>query len=146
MRSSILVDLLLSIGVMLTPMSHQQPSDSVASAKEPACPIIDVTGVETDGKTLRLHYEIINESKHCIWILVGFRERDASAELFMHDDGQTIVIRRRFDVLFDGGGETVFLCLCILCVNSPTDGVSRVLSWQQRYPLRSVSTLATCPG
>lgn len=108
MCSSILVDLLLSIGVMLTPMSHQQPSNSLASAKEPACPIIDVTGVETDGKILRLNYEIRNESKHYIWILVGFRDGDDCAELFMHDNGQTIVIRRRFDVLFDGGGETVY--------------------------------------
>ena len=108
MCSSILIDLLLCISAMLTSMSHNQPSNIVASPKESACPIIDVFGVDTDGKNIRLNYEIRNESKHCIWFLVGFRERDASAEIFMHDDDRTIVIRRRFDILFDGGGETVY--------------------------------------
>jgi len=55
-----------------------------------------------------LHYEIRNVANYDTWILVGFERSDSSAEAFMDEDGRTILIRRRFDVPFGGGGLPVY--------------------------------------
>ncbi|MHC4144936.1 MAG: hypothetical protein ACYSWW_17790 [Planctomycetota bacterium] len=47
-------------------------------------------------------------SERDIWLLIGFEEYGASAELFMDKDERTLLLRRRFDVPFFGGGNIVY--------------------------------------
>jgi len=68
---------------------------------------ITVTRLDVSDNNLKLRYEIRNESEQDIWILVGFEESGASAELFMDRDDRTLLIRRRLDVPFSGGGNIV---------------------------------------
>jgi hypothetical protein len=74
-----------------------------------------VTSIEVSDKALKLVYKIRNESKEDVWILVGNdiwhpeKQRVAmDAEVFMSEDDQTLMIRRRRDLeRFSSGPELI---------------------------------------
>lgn len=69
---------------------------------------IVVTSLEVDDKILKLGYEIRNKANYDTWILCGLGRSDSSAEAFLDKDGQTLLIRRRLDLSFGGGGLPVY--------------------------------------
>ena len=100
--------LMLSLCLVLATWIRAQPQpDSYANRKADVMEIL-VTSLEVGDKILKLGYEIRNEANYDTWILVGFGRSDSSAEAFMDKDGRTILIRRRFDVPFGGGGLPVY--------------------------------------
>jgi hypothetical protein len=96
-----IVTLALSLCVL---MQTQAKSDHNGVAdKNSGVPTITVTKLDIRDKTLNMSYEIRNESEQNVWILVGFGESDASADLVIDKNERTLLIRRRFDVPFFGG-------------------------------------------
>jgi hypothetical protein len=87
--------------VLNPPQTHPESQDKAA------VPTIAVTELDVSDEVLTLRYEIRNESEQDIWILLGFEEYGATAELFMHEDKRTLLIRRRWDVPFNGGGNRI---------------------------------------
>ena len=102
MNKQIIITAALSICILLS-IGTQTKSDDKTNV-----PTISVTKLDITDKTLKLCYEIRNESEQNVWILVGFEKAGASAELFMEEDGQILLLRRRLDVPFSGGGNMVF--------------------------------------
>jgi len=98
----------LPLCILLSTQTQAQPETAAGANNETDVPTIAVTKLDITDKTLKLSYEIRNEAKYDTWILVGFEKFDSSAEAFMDKDGQTILIRRRFDVPFAGGNGPVY--------------------------------------
>ena len=94
--------------MLTTQIQMAHCAEDLSIVKKSGGPKTSVIKLDLSDKTLKLHYEIRNESEHDIWILVGFEKAGASAELFMDEDGRTLLLRRRFDVPFSGGGNMVF--------------------------------------
>jgi len=61
-------------------------------------PSIIVKKYELDDKRLRLCYEIKNDTKHDLWFFEGTGDYDISAEVFMEEDKQTLLIKSRLDI------------------------------------------------
>lgn len=85
--------------------TQAQSEDKVVVDNNTGTPTIAVTNLDITDKTLKLSYEIRNDSGQDIWILLGFGTSDASVDLFIDKDERTLLIRRRFDVPFSGGGN-----------------------------------------
>jgi len=68
---------------------------------EGAAPTIIVTSREMTDQAFKLSYEIRNNSQEDAWILAGTERRSVDADLFMADDGQTLVLRNRLDLPTD---------------------------------------------
>jgi len=83
--AALILCILLSIG-------KQVKSDDDADV-----PTISVTKLDISDKALRISYEIKNTSKQDIWICdsvsLGY-----NFEVFPHDDGQTLIVRKRLDI------------------------------------------------
>jgi len=71
-------------------------------------PTITVTNLDITDKKLKLSYEIRNESKQDVWVLAGLGKYGMNTSAFMAQDDQTLLIRRRLDVPFKGGGEIAY--------------------------------------
>jgi len=79
----------------------QHETDSGAEKKAGA-PTIIVTELEVNDKALTLRYEIKNGSENDIWICDDInRNRMTHCEVYLDDDAQTLVIRRRLGVMMD---------------------------------------------
>ena len=96
--------LLILAGIIVLEFALSE-STLVAKNAETAAPTIAVTKLDINDKNLKLRYEIRNESEQDIWVLIGFEQSGSSAELFVDKDDRTLLIRRRFDVPFSGGGS-----------------------------------------
>ena len=59
---------------------------------------IEQTGLEVVGGTLELRYRIINDSPEDIWLCKEIARGGTRCEVYSTDDGDTLMIRRRFDV------------------------------------------------
>jgi len=77
-----------------------------------SAPTITITKLDIGDKSIRISYEIKNNTNHDFWIFDGIGEYDVSADVLMDEDDQTLLIRGRLDVpaqpgrsapLFDGG-------------------------------------------
>lgn len=90
--------------MIATGTQAKSQSDSGVN-KKGGVPTITVTKLEINDKKLKLNYEIRNDSGQDIWILLGFGKSDASVDLFIDKDERTLLLRRRFDVPFSGGGN-----------------------------------------
>jgi len=106
-KSTILI-VALSLCILLATRIQAQSKVDSGVKKKAGAPTIAVTGLDVSKKTLKLSYEIRNESEQDVWVLVGFGKSGASAEVFIDKDDRTILIRRRFDVPFSGGGGIAF--------------------------------------
>jgi len=91
----ILVLSLIIIPANLTQAENNRDSDV---KKEVNDVTIDITELNVTDKTLELHYEIRNGSNRDIWICDGVSGYGKNFEVFLSEDGQTLMIRRRFDV------------------------------------------------
>ncbi|MHC4807961.1 MAG: hypothetical protein ACYTBX_17110, partial [Planctomycetota bacterium] len=80
-------------------------TESALSAKnnEAGVPTIAITSIDVNDTTLKLSYDIRNESGKDVWILVGFGKTEVIAEVFMDTDDRTLLIRNRLDVAWRGG-------------------------------------------
>lgn len=101
--------MIVALSLCILPTTQTQAQSEVDSAIDIKSGglTITVTRLDVSDNNLKLRYEIRNESEQDIWILVGFEESGASAELFMDRDERTLLIRRRLDVPFSGGGDIV---------------------------------------
>jgi hypothetical protein len=119
---ALLILVLLSIGT-------QAKSEDYTSG-----PTISVSKLDISDKTLELSYEIKNKSKKDIWLLAGFGRTSVSAEAFMKKDNQTLLIRRRLDVPFNGGdGIPYFRYVLLRSEQSLTESVKRNLPFHPQY-------------
>jgi len=59
---------------------------------------IVVTSLEENNELFELSYEIRNDSPQDVWILAGYGAHDTSVEVFMHEDGRTLIVRRCLDL------------------------------------------------
>ncbi|MHC4683186.1 MAG: hypothetical protein ACYTEW_02610 [Planctomycetota bacterium] len=67
-------------------------TESALSAKnnEAGVPTIAITSIDVNDTTLKLSYDIRNESGKDVWILVGFGKTEVIAEVFMDTDDRTL--------------------------------------------------------
>ena len=88
--------------LILPAMQAQAKSDNNAAVNNKAGALtIAVTKLDISSKTLRLDYEIRNNSQHDVWICEDINISGEDFELRMAEDGQTLLIRRRHDVPLD---------------------------------------------
>jgi len=103
---------ILSLSLFLAPRIQAQP-EAKSGARKTNAPTIIVKKMDLSDKVLKLSYEIRNDTKLDLWIYDGVGEYNISAETFMEEDNQTLLIRSRLDVpaqperaetpSFDGG-------------------------------------------
>jgi len=99
--------IVFSLSLFLAPRAQAHPEADASVDKKSGHPTITVTNLDMTHENLKLSYEIRNESKQHIWILAGLGTFDVDASVFMEKDGRTLLIRRRLDVPFSGGGNIV---------------------------------------
>jgi hypothetical protein len=129
MKSYITIFIALLLCVKALTGVQAQSEDKVVIDNNIGTPTIAVTNLDITDKTLKMVYEIRNDSKQDIWVLVGFGKSGANAELFMDKDDRTILIRRRFDVPSSGRGNGI--------------GYGRYVLLRAGQTVREVITLAT---
>ena len=109
MYRTIILILVLSLFILSEIQAQPEP---VAGKNKSGAPTIIVTKMDLSDKVLKLSYEIRNDTKRDLWIYDGVGEYDISADVFMDEDNQTLLIRSRLDVpaperaetpSFDGG-------------------------------------------
>ena len=88
---------ILSLSLFLAPRTQAQLK-AQSGAKKTNAPTIAVTNLDINDKTLRLSYEIRNDSTQDVWILAGTTSSSVDATVFMDKDGRTLIIRNRLDV------------------------------------------------
>ncbi|MHC4509357.1 MAG: hypothetical protein ACYTAO_10440 [Planctomycetota bacterium] len=84
----------------------QAESDHKSSALR-----ISITKLDVGDKTLKLSYELRNDSPEDVWILVGHHllgEYVLNADVFMAEDNRTLVIRKRLDLKRSSTGPPSF--------------------------------------
>jgi len=96
-KSTILI-VALSLCILLATRMQAQPKADSGVEKKAGTPTIDVTELNISDKTLKLCYEIKNDSEQDIWICEDINLGDRAFEVFLAEDGQTLLIRRRLDV------------------------------------------------
>jgi len=69
---------------------------------------IVLTNLNLTDKTLELSYQINNVSEQDIWLCEGMNLGYKNFEVYMAEEGQTLLTRRRLDVPMDGFGEQPF--------------------------------------
>jgi len=92
--------LTLSLCVLPAAQTQAKSGDSAALGKKAGVPTITVTKLDTSDKTLKLNYEIKNDSGQDIWVCENICATldESDFEAYMADDKQTLLIRRRLDV------------------------------------------------
>jgi len=78
-------------------LSVLQPNVDMGYGGEPIAPMIIVNKLDISDKRLQLCYEIRNDANFALWIFEGVSKYDISAEVFMEEDNQTLLIRSRLD-------------------------------------------------
>jgi hypothetical protein len=58
---------------------------------------IVITSLKTNDKILQMDYEVVNNSQSEIWICDSISQ-SCDFEIFMEEENQTIIVRRRLDV------------------------------------------------
>jgi len=128
---------------------------------------IEVTKEEVTENSLELEYEIMNDADDDAWVLVGTQVTEDSenaamnADVFMADDGHTLMIRRRLDLptLIAGppfygryvrlrAGESQTECLFVKLPVHPRSQFQRVMRQEQglEYATRVGIELGYYPG
>jgi len=95
-RSKILIlTLILWISLTMCPQV-----ECGQNGKEEAGVTIELTKLDVNDTTLDLSYKIKNNSDHEVWICddVDFYLTSIDFEVYLSEDEQTLLIRRRFDV------------------------------------------------
>jgi hypothetical protein len=96
MRLMALIFCIIALSVQWAGAQAEKTSDGLS---------LVVTSVDVNDKILKLQYEIRNNSKNDAWIFLGTSNWDSvSAEVFMGEDVQTLIIRERLDLAFAGSG------------------------------------------
>ncbi len=84
----------------ILPTTWTQAQSETGNNDKNNAPTITVTMLEITDKTLKLSYEIKNNSKDDAWIIVGLDESyrfNMSAHVFLAKDGQTLIITESRD-------------------------------------------------
>ena len=104
-RATVIIVALPMLILLVTPIQAQPGADSDGNNKakhsgsrELGVPTIALTGLEVTDKTLELRYKIKNVSEHDIWILDEI-DQQRNFESYLPEGVQTLLIRRRFDLL-----------------------------------------------
>jgi len=86
-------------GIILSAFAFSECALAAQNNKADA-PTIIVTALEITDKTLTLRYEIKNSSENDIWICedIAVFQHDFDFEVFLTEDDQTLLIRRRLDI------------------------------------------------
>jgi hypothetical protein len=63
-----------------------------------AGPTIAVTKLDVTKKDVKLSWEIKNDSRRDIWVLAGLDRSEITTSVFMAEDNQTLLVRRRLDL------------------------------------------------
>ena len=92
---SIFIVILLSL-MLSNQIKAEFKSDSEYQRNDSLC--IFVNPVDVNDIALKLRYEIRNNSDDEFWILVGFGDVAMNAEVFMTEDGETLILRRRLNL------------------------------------------------
>jgi hypothetical protein len=77
--------------------SQAQSEDKVAVGNKVGAPTIAVTNLDINDKTLKLSYEIINDSKKEVWICDSVHER-YNFEVYLEEDSKILTIRKLLGV------------------------------------------------
>jgi hypothetical protein len=100
MNRQIIITATLSICILLSTGTQAKSEDNTNA------PTISVTKLDINDKVLELHYEIRNDTNRELWISDGVGKYDISAEVFMEEDDQTLLLRSRLDIPTEPGIET----------------------------------------
>ena len=92
--------LILYLCILLATRIQAQSKADSGVEKKTSTPTIDVTELNISDKTLKLCYEIKNDSEHDIWICenISVNLHESDFEAYMAEDKQTLLIRRRLDI------------------------------------------------
>jgi hypothetical protein len=96
-RSTIMT---MIVFLCLIPSMVARAKTEAQSSSDYKAPTIDVTKLDITDKSLKLNYEVRNDSKQDIWICedITVSQHDFDFEVYLTEDGHTLLIRRRFDV------------------------------------------------
>ena len=106
MRKKRLICISLIFMLSLT-ASKAQLNDQSVNQQNADAPTITITKMDINDTNLKLSYEIRNNSETDIWIFSGFGKTGVSAELFLAEDDQTLILRRQLDVPWNGGSGVI---------------------------------------
>lgn len=85
--------------IFLGARTQMRPETDSGAVMKAGAPIITVIKLDISDKTLEMIYEIRNDSEQDIWICDDLnRNRMTHFEVYLDEDGQTLIIRRRFNV------------------------------------------------
>jgi len=98
MDKSTFIVTILSLSLFLSPRAQAQPEAQSVSRKT-NIPKITVTKLDISDKTLKMIYEIRNDSEQDIWICEDLNWNLATHfEVYLDEDDKSLMIRRRFNV------------------------------------------------
>ncbi|HUU20629.1 MAG TPA: hypothetical protein VMW72_26010 [Sedimentisphaerales bacterium] len=97
-RSTTILIVVFSLLIFPRTQIRSQPDAYSDTGMEEGNPKIVVSSLEVSENTLKLRYEIRNDSEDDVWILMGPGESGTNAEVFMTEDSQTLMIRERHDL------------------------------------------------
>jgi hypothetical protein len=90
--------ILLYSSSLLTPQAQAKHNETTLVNAKAGGPTITVTTLDVGDNILRLRYDIANTSDQNIWILAGGGKANATVEVFMDKDDQTLLVRDRLDL------------------------------------------------
>jgi hypothetical protein len=87
------------ICLFLGARNQERPQTDSDTVKKAGAPTITVIKLDISDKTLKMIYEIRNDSEQDIWICEDLNWNLASNfEVYLDEDVQALIIRRRFNV------------------------------------------------
>lgn len=99
MDKSTFIITVLSLSLSLAPRTQAQPDAESSAVKKVGIPTIALNELKVSDDTLKLRYEIRNDSDHDIWVCENVEvDGEWDFEAYLAEDNQTLAIRRRLDV------------------------------------------------
>jgi hypothetical protein len=108
MNSQAIVTIALSLCLLPTIQIHANSDDKVVAQEKIGAPSILVTKLDINDKSLKLSYEIRNDSEQDIWILTGLDKFGTFVRAFIDQDDRTLLLRRWFGTLSRFHGNALY--------------------------------------
>lgn len=137
MTRSLTLTLALSLCVLLAIQTHAESEAESGTSNKPGAPTISITKLNVTDTTLELYYQITNPSEWDIWLSDDIDvDYWCQFEVYLTEDGRTLLIRRRFDVPLSGYRNQPFgRYVRLRAGQSRTESVCLAVPVRPRYAL-----------
>ncbi|MEJ2701053.1 MAG: hypothetical protein P8Z79_01280, partial [Sedimentisphaerales bacterium] len=98
MRTQVIIAATLSLCLLVTVQTYAKlKADSYVDQNSSGATIA-ITRLDVNNTNLQLSWVIKNDSGQDAWILAGLGNSDTTTSVFMDEDDQTLLLRRRLDI------------------------------------------------